>query len=51
MPRTNPEIFLWFFIGKTPRDLIAKGVPKWRVYNYYRRWNREVKPAFEKLIK
>ena len=51
MPKNQAELYLAFHIGLTPKDLIKKGIPKWRVYNYYRRYNKTVKPAFYELMK
>ena len=53
MPRAKimPELYLAFHIGMKPKDLIEKGYKNTSVYNYHRRFKKEVKPAFEELLK
>lgn len=47
----KPELYLAFFTGIMPKELIAKGINKSTVYNYYRRYRRFVKPAYDKLLR
>lgn len=48
---SHPEFYLAFHAGLKPKDLEARGYPKSSIYNLYRRYNREVKQAFEELLK
>jgi hypothetical protein len=46
-----PEFYIAFHVGMSRKDLIARGYAKGSVYNYFRRYNREVKENFDKLLK
>ncbi len=49
--KAHPEFYIAFYIGLTPKDLIKMGFKKWSVYNYFRRYNRSIKPAFLEILK
>lgn len=49
--KQHPEFYIAFYVGLKPKDLIERGFKKASVYNYFRRYNKEVKSSFELLLK
>lgn len=49
--KQHPEFYIAFHAGLKPNDLILRGYKKGSVYNYYRRYNKEVKANFAILLK
>lgn len=49
--KSHPEFYIAYHTGLTPKDLIALGFNKWSAYNYFRRYNRFIKPAFIEILK
>lgn len=45
------ELYLCFFTGIKPGELVALGFKKPTVYHYFRRYNKQVKPSYDKLIR
>jgi len=45
MPKkeSSPEFYTLFYMGWTPKDLMALGFEKHSVYNYFRRYNKKIK--------
>lgn len=49
--KSSNEFYIAFFSGLKPEDLIKRGFNKFNVYNYYRRYNKVVKPNYELLLR